>query len=188
MFKRNYEADAIKALEGVISWSDFWEVADVFDDGTFNMSDIGRVVYLFQIDGDSDPENVHCSEGTSTGGVEVDWDSMSGEGSDPSGIDAIALSGIESSVIESSLTGDEGLLGIEYRVYRATSAAGEKTAVSGWQTGTSFLDTTASPGVVYYYFVKAQYEGYEGLYSAPVSGYRKKLTTRTRTRTFSRSR
>ena len=43
-----------------------------------------------------------------------------------------------------------------YRVYRATSMDGQKTALgSGWQTTTAFNDTTATAGVTYYYFVVA---------------------------------
>lgn len=42
-----------------------------------------------------------------------------------------------------------------YRVYRALSGSDEKTAVSGWQTRTSFQDTTAAPDTVYNYWVTA---------------------------------
>ena len=43
-----------------------------------------------------------------------------------------------------------------YRVYRATSMDGVKMALgSGWQTATTFNDTTATAGVTYYYFVVA---------------------------------
>lgn len=43
-----------------------------------------------------------------------------------------------------------------YRVYRADEFDGTKTALgSGWQTATTFDDTTATPGVIYYYFVTA---------------------------------
>ncbi len=42
-----------------------------------------------------------------------------------------------------------------YRVYRSASASGSKTPVSGWQTMLNYSDTTAEPGVTYYYFVVA---------------------------------
>jgi len=43
-----------------------------------------------------------------------------------------------------------------YQVYRATTATGTQSAITpGWQTATSFDDTTASPGTTYYYWVKA---------------------------------
>ena len=42
-----------------------------------------------------------------------------------------------------------------YRVYRAASMDGVKSAVGGWQTATTFDDTTATAGVTYYYFVVA---------------------------------
>jgi len=42
-----------------------------------------------------------------------------------------------------------------YRVYRATSAAGTKTPISGWQMPTTFDDTTALSGTPYFYWVLA---------------------------------
>lgn len=42
-----------------------------------------------------------------------------------------------------------------YRVYRAESIVGEKTALGNWQTARTFNDTTAAAGVTYYYFVVA---------------------------------
>ena len=42
-----------------------------------------------------------------------------------------------------------------YRVYRAESIDGEKTALGNWQSATTFNDTTATAGVTYFYFVVA---------------------------------
>jgi fibronectin type 3 domain-containing protein len=42
-----------------------------------------------------------------------------------------------------------------YRVYRSASASGSKTPISGWQTALNYSDTTAEPGVTYWYFVAA---------------------------------
>ncbi len=42
-----------------------------------------------------------------------------------------------------------------YRVYRATSSTGAKTDLGSWQSGRSYNDTSATPGVRYYYWVKA---------------------------------
>ncbi len=42
-----------------------------------------------------------------------------------------------------------------YRVSRATSASGTKTALGSWQTGLSYSDTSATAGTIYYYFVTA---------------------------------
>ena len=42
-----------------------------------------------------------------------------------------------------------------YRVYRAESMDGEKTALGNWQSATTFNDTTATAGVTYFYFVVA---------------------------------
>ena len=42
-----------------------------------------------------------------------------------------------------------------YRIYRAESMDGTKTAIGNWQTTTAFDDTTATAGVTYYYFIVA---------------------------------
>lgn len=41
-----------------------------------------------------------------------------------------------------------------YRVYRAASLTGVKTALGNWQSGTSYDDSSATPGKDYYYWVK----------------------------------
>ncbi len=42
-----------------------------------------------------------------------------------------------------------------YRVYRATSSTGTKTALGSWQTGTSYADTSVTANTTYYYWVCA---------------------------------
>ena len=42
-----------------------------------------------------------------------------------------------------------------YQVYRADALLGSKTAISGWQTSTSYDDTTVTAETTYYYWVKA---------------------------------
>ncbi len=43
-----------------------------------------------------------------------------------------------------------------YRVYRHTSNdSGSATALSSWMTSTTYIDNTATPGVLYYYWVRA---------------------------------
>ena len=42
-----------------------------------------------------------------------------------------------------------------YQVYRAISPFSTITPISGWQSGTTYDDTTVLPGVTYYYWVKA---------------------------------
>lgn len=42
-----------------------------------------------------------------------------------------------------------------YRVYRATSSAGEKTALGNWQTSRRYRDTSAVAGTIYHYWVVA---------------------------------
>jgi hypothetical protein len=59
-----------------------------------------------------------------------------------------------------------------YKVYRATSVAGTKSLL-GSSTGTSFNDTTATPGVTYRYWVKACRSSRCSSYSAGNNGWRK---------------
>jgi len=42
-----------------------------------------------------------------------------------------------------------------YRVYRANNLLATKTAISDWQTGTSYDDTSVAPWTTYWYWVKA---------------------------------
>jgi hypothetical protein len=42
-----------------------------------------------------------------------------------------------------------------YQVYRTDTLLGAKIAISGWQTGTSYIDTSVTPWTTYYYWVKA---------------------------------
>lgn len=42
-----------------------------------------------------------------------------------------------------------------YRVYRATSSTGSKTALGSWQSSTTYNDYSATPGTTYYYWVCA---------------------------------
>jgi len=61
-----------------------------------------------------------------------------------------------------------------YQVYRASSETATKTAVSPWQAANSYDDATATPGSVYYYWVKASIDGDDGRsseYSLPDTGY-----------------
>ena len=59
----------------------------------------------------------------------------------------------------------------EYRVYRATSSDGAKTAISNWQSGISYNDTSATPGITYYYWVKARNSYGESDYSDYDTGW-----------------
>ncbi|MBU4457094.1 MAG: cellulose 1,4-beta-cellobiosidase, partial [Nanoarchaeota archaeon] len=59
-----------------------------------------------------------------------------------------------------------------YKVYRATSATGTKSLL-GSPTVTSFNDTTATPGVTYYYWVMACRSSRCSSYSAYNTGWRR---------------
>ena len=74
-----------------------------------------------------------------------------------------------------------------YRVSRAEAENGQKVALSGWFSGLTFSDTTAAPGVTYWYFIQAASSA-EGAsastYSVGVSGYRQAIDTTSVTVTF----
>ena len=66
-----------------------------------------------------------------------------------------------------------------YRVYRAASSGGTKTALGSWQTGTTYYDTTVTPGTTYYYFVTAAINSSgdrESIYSTSNTGYAESTT------------
>lgn len=61
-----------------------------------------------------------------------------------------------------------------YQVYRSDSAAGAKSAISSWQSGTTFDDTTAAVGTIYTYWVHAATSDqgeYNADYSIPDTGF-----------------
>ncbi len=63
-----------------------------------------------------------------------------------------------------------------YQVYRNTvNNAGTSSAVSGWQTGTTFNDNTAAHGVIYFYWVRAAVDvagTRASAYGGPDTGWR----------------
>ena len=65
-----------------------------------------------------------------------------------------------------------------YRVFRATSATGTKTALGSWQTGRTYTDTSGTAGTTYYYFVQAAVSSSgtrPGDYSASKTGMKIRL-------------
>jgi hypothetical protein len=57
-----------------------------------------------------------------------------------------------------------GLGETTYQVYRSLYSSGTKTLISDWQVSNCFEDTTAVPGVIYYYYVKVKIEYDDGTY------------------------
>ena len=57
-----------------------------------------------------------------------------------------------------------------YQVYRTDTLLGAKTVISGWQTGTSYLDTSVTPWTTYWYWVKAATSS-SGDNASDLSGY-----------------
>jgi internalin A len=90
------------------------------------------------------PGGVSATDGTDESKVTVGWDALC---SGPYGGDPF-----------------------QYIVYRSPSLDGAKTPISGWLDDTSFDDTTASPGVHYWYWVKSDNSG--EVYSDPAEGWR----------------
>lgn len=92
------------------------------------------------------PQDVKASDGTVSGKVVVTWGQV----------------------------GSGSAYTTHYRVYRALTETAEKAAISGWQTQTSYEDTTAAPETVYVYWVEAAGDD-QGLgeteFSLPDSGW-----------------
>jgi photosystem II stability/assembly factor-like uncharacterized protein len=59
-----------------------------------------------------------------------------------------------------------------YRIYRNTANSSSGSTQIGSSTGTTYDDTTATPGITYYYWVRAENGVGVGDYSASDSGYR----------------
>jgi len=85
--------------------------------------------------------------------------------SDPTGVSATDSSPSAVTVTWSASTGAS-----YYQVYRATSAGGTKTTLSGWQTALTYADTSAVAGTTYYYWVKAAVDG-SGTRASAYSAY-----------------
>ena len=61
-----------------------------------------------------------------------------------------------------------------YQVYRGPGGIIKPSAISGWQTSTSYDDTSVTPGTIYYYQVKAAkniFGGEASNYSSPDEGH-----------------
>ena len=71
--------------------------------------------------------------------------------SKPTGVSATdGTSATEVTVTWSAVTGAS-----YYRVYRASTSTGTKTALGSWQTSCTYKDSGATAGMTYYYFVQA---------------------------------
>ncbi|MDD2600353.1 MAG: M12 family metallo-peptidase [Kiritimatiellae bacterium] len=57
-----------------------------------------------------------------------------------------------------------------YRVYRAMTSGGTKSALGSWQTGVSYFDASAVAGTTYYYFVAASADS-AGTHPSAFSAY-----------------
>ena len=60
-----------------------------------------------------------------------------------------------------------------YLVYRGTSSSSGSASQIGTSTSTSYTDTSATPGTLYYYWVKAKNSGGTSGFSSSDTGYRK---------------
>jgi fibronectin type 3 domain-containing protein len=88
--------------------------------------------------------------------------------SPPTGVEASEGDADKVQITWNSVTG-----ATHYQVYRADSLTGTKTAISKWQTGTSYNDISATPGITYWYWVKAATSSSgdnASDYSSPVTG------------------
>lgn len=117
-----------------------WTTATGYDDLTVNPGE----VYYYCL------QAAKSSTGAQAGLFSPEdpgWEALS----PPSGVSA--TDGTSSGAV--TITWNVAAGATHYRVYRANSPTLGKTAISTWQSGTSFVDTTGKRGVVYYYSVRA---------------------------------
>jgi hypothetical protein len=92
---------------------------------------------------------------TSSGGSDISGYSTGDTGwralSAPTGV--TATDGTSASYVQVTWSTASGAT--HYRVARADTLAGTKTDLGFWRTSTTYQDTTATPDVTYYYFVRA---------------------------------
>lgn len=86
----------------------------------------------------------------------------------PTGVSA--TQGTESSCVRVSWTAPSGAT--SYTVYRGSTSSSANAGYLGAVTTTRYSDTTAKPGVRYYYFVKAKNDSGAGSFSAGAQGWR----------------
>ena len=86
----------------------------------------------------------------------------------PTGVSA--SDGASTANVTVSWTADSGAT--SYQVYRATSSSGTKTLL-GSTASTTYTDTSATPGTLYYYWIKATNTAGTSGFSSTNSGYRK---------------
>ncbi len=70
-----------------------------------------------------------------------------------------------------SLSWDANPSATHYAVYRATSSDGTKSVLASNNASTAFIDTTATPGTTYYYWVRAFVNAYSSDYSPIDTGW-----------------
>ena len=70
-----------------------------------------------------------------------------------------------------SLSWDSNPVGTHYAIYRAESSGGAKSTLTSNTAITSFIDTTATPGTTYYYWVKAYVNTYSSDFSLSNTGW-----------------
>jgi hypothetical protein len=72
---------------------------------------------------------------------------------------------------EVQITWDSVSNATHYQVYRADSLIGQKIPISSWQIGTTYDDTTAEPGITYWYWVRAGFTTSSTDYISEYSDY-----------------
>ncbi len=138
-----------------------WQTATTFDD----LGVVLDTTYYYWV------QSATSSSGANaTGYSAYDWGWL-GQLAPPTNVQA--TNGAFPDRIE--VTWGPSLLNSWHRVYRSATPSGTKTAVSGWQTGTLFADTTVSLGQSYFYWVQSASSG-DGAnatgYSSSASGWR----------------
>ena len=138
-----------------------WRVGTTFDDTS---AAPGSTYYYWVLSGVDEAGARQSSFGTADAG----WRSLAS----PTGL--AATDGTEAAHVRVTWSAASGAT--HYRVSRGTAADGsDRSALSGWQAGTTYDDTTAAPGATYFYWVTAAASSAgmgETAFGTPDSGWR----------------
>jgi fibronectin type 3 domain-containing protein len=128
-----YRADALLATKTAISG---WQTGTSYDDTTVTP---GTTYYSATSSSGDNASNYSSSDTGYSSGFSIPL-------SPPTGVSAS-----DDLINKVQITWDAVTGASYYQVYRADALLATKTAISGWQTGTSYDDTTVTPGTTYYW-------------------------------------
>ena len=136
----HYQVYRATSSGGTKSAISAWITAASYDDATATPGQ----TYYYWVKAATSSSGANASDYSS---YDTGWKTLSPPGS------VSASKGTFLDKVRISWNGSSGAS--HYQVYRSTSSGGSKTPLCGWITGTTYDETSATPGTTYYYWVKA---------------------------------